>query len=50
MCTERRYADYLFRYFRMHHFVVKFRKKIRLRQQGGIEPPNQNPADVPVQK
>ena len=26
------------------------RKKIRLRQQGGIEPPNQNPADVPVQK
>jgi len=33
----------------MHHFVVKFsEKKFRLRQQVGIDPPNQNPADVPV--
>jgi len=31
----------------MHHFVVKFQKKIRLRRQGGIDPPNQNLADVP---
>jgi len=23
-------------YFRMHHFVVKFSKKFRLRRQGGI--------------
>jgi len=47
---ERRYADHIFTqiYFRMHHFVVKFSKKIRLRRQGGIDPPNQNPADPPA--
>jgi len=32
-------------YFRMHHFVVKFSIFFRLRRQGGIDPPNQNPAD-----
>ena len=39
-CRERRYADHIFiqMYFRMHHFVVKFSKKIRLRRQGGIDP------------
>jgi len=28
-CRERRYADHIFIqiYFRMHHFVVKFKKK-----------------------
>ena len=48
-CRERHYADHMFIqiYFRMHNFVVKFSKKIRLRRQGGIDPPNQNPADVP---
>ena len=25
-------------YFRMHHFVVEFKKKIRLRRQRGIDP------------
>ena len=47
-CKERRYADHIFIqiYFRMHYFVVKFSKKIRLRRQGGIDPPNQNPADA----
>jgi len=46
---ERRYADHIFIqiYFRMHHFVAKFSKKfLRLRRQGGIDPPNQNPADA----
>ena len=49
-CRERRYADHIFIqiYFRMHHFVVKFSKYFRLRRQRGIDPPNQNPADVPV--
>ena len=42
---ERRYADHIFIqiYFRMHHFVVKFSSP---RAQGGIGPPNQNPADT----
>jgi len=32
----------------MHHFVVKFSKDFfALRRQGGIDPPNQKPADVP---
>ena len=50
-CRERRYADHMFIqiYFRMHHFVVKFSNFLRLRWQGGIDRPNQNPADVPVQ-
>jgi len=30
----------------MHHFVVKFSKKFRLMRQGGIDTPNQNPADA----
>ena len=50
-CRERRYADHIFIqiYFRMHHFVViaYFLNILRLRRQGGIDPPNQNPADVP---
>jgi len=50
-CRERRYADLIFIqiYFRMHHFVViaYFLNILRLRRQGGIDPPNQNPADVP---
>jgi len=39
-CRERRYAGHIFIqiYFRMHHFVVKFSKKIRLRRQGGFDP------------
>jgi len=39
-CRERRYADHIFIqiFFRMHHFLVKFSKKNRLRQQGGIDP------------
>ena len=39
-CRERRYADHIFIqiYFRMHHFVVKFSKFLRLRRQGGIDP------------
>ena len=32
----------------MHHFVVKFPNYLRLRRQEGIDPPNQNPADVRV--
>jgi len=32
----------------MHHFVVNFQKKFRLRRQGGIDRANQNPADVPA--
>ena len=49
MCRERRYADHIFiqMYFRIHHFAVKFSKK-NVRRQGGIDPPNQNPAGVPV--
>jgi len=50
-CRERRYADHIFIqiYFRMHHFVVNLKKYfLRLRRQGGIDPPNQNPADVPA--
>jgi len=37
---ERRYVDHMFiqKYFRMHHFVVKFSKFLRLRQQRGIDP------------
>ena len=31
----------------MHHFVVKFSQFLRLSRQGGIDPLNQNPADVP---
>ena len=30
----------------MHYFVVKFSKLIRLRRQGGVDPPNQNHADA----
>jgi len=39
-CRERRYADHIFIqiYFRMHHFVVNFFFKFRLRRQGGIDP------------
>ena len=41
-CREWCYADHIGLFiqifFRMHHFVVKFQKKIRLRQQGGIDP------------
>jgi len=46
-CRERRYADHILIqiYSRMHHFVVKFSKFLRLRRQGGIDPPNQKPAD-----
>jgi len=51
-CRERRYADHIFiiqSYYRVHHFVVKFSKKIlRLRRQRGIDPPSRNPADVPA--
>jgi len=50
-CRERRYADHIFIqiYFRMHHFVVKFFENfLRLRRQGGIDPRNQNSADVPA--
>ena len=45
-CRERRYANHIFIqiYFRMHHF----QNLLRLRRQGGIGPPNQNPADVPA--
>ena len=44
---ERRYADHIFIqiYFRMHHFAVKF-SKLFFVSQGGIDPPNQNPADT----
>ena len=48
-CRERRDADHMFVqiYFRMHRFVVKFSHYFfRLRRQGGIDPPNQNPADA----
>ena len=43
---ERRCADHIFIqiYFRMHHFVAKFSNF--LRRQGGIDRPNQNPADA----
>jgi len=39
-CRERRYADHTFIqiYFRMHHFVVRFQKFLRLRRQVGIDP------------
>ena len=30
----------------MHHFVVKFSKFSSPQAQGGIDPPNQNPADA----
>jgi len=42
-CRERRYADHIFIqiYCRMHYFVVKFQNFLRLRRQGGIDPPNQ---------
>jgi len=48
-CRERRYADHIFIeiYFRMHHFVVKFSKFSSPQAARGIDPPNQNPADVP---
>jgi len=44
------YADHMFIqiYFKMHHFVVKFSQFFRLKRQGGIDPPNQNPAEVPA--
>jgi len=47
---ERRYADHIFIqiYFRMHNFVVNLQNFLFLRRQGGIDPPNQNPADVPA--
>jgi len=50
-CGERRYADHVFiqMYFRMHHFVVKFSKfSSPQAARGGVDPPNQNPADIPV--
>jgi len=31
----------------MHHFVVKFQNFLRLTRQGGIDPPNKSPADIP---
>jgi len=42
------YADYICiqTYFRMHHFVVNFQTFLRLRWQGGIDPPIENPADA----
>ena len=46
---ERRYADHIFIqiYFRMHYFVVKFKKKISSRQAArGHRPPNRNPSDA----
>jgi len=51
-CNKGRYADDIFIqiYFRMHHFVVtfsKFSSPQAARGQWGIDPPNQNPADVP---
>jgi len=47
-CRERRYADHISIqiYFRMHHFVVKFSKFSSPQAARGIDPPNQNPADV----
>ena len=33
-------------YYRLHHFVVKFSKFSLLQAARGIDPPNQNPADV----
>ena len=47
---ERRYADHIFIqiYFRMHIFVVKFSKFSSLQAARGIDPRNQNPADVPA--
>ena len=30
----------------MHHFVLIFQNFLRLRRQGVIDPPNQNPADA----
>jgi len=49
-CRERRYVDHIFIqiYFRMHYFVVNFQNFLRFRRQGGIDPANRNPADVPV--
>jgi len=38
----------IYRYFRMHHFVVKFSKFSSPQAARGRWPPNQNPADVPV--
>ena len=51
-CRERRYADHIFIqiYFRMHHFVVRFSKFSSPQAARGIDPPNQNPADVPDDK
>jgi len=45
---QRRYADQIFIqiYFRMHHFVVRFSKFSSPRAARGIDPPNQNPADI----
>ena len=42
------HADHIFiqMYFRMHHFVVIVFHFLRLRRQGGIDPPNQSPADA----
>ena len=47
-CRERRYADHIFIqiYFSMHHLVVKF---CSLQTARGHLPPNQNPADVPME-
>jgi len=49
-CRERRYADHIFIqiYFRMRHFVVKLLKFFSPQAARGIDPPNQNPADIPV--
>jgi len=51
-CRERRYADHIFIqiYFRMHHIVVKFSKFSSPQAARGIDPPNQNPADIPDPK
>ena len=49
-CRERRYADHIFIQinFKLNHFVVKFSNFSSPQATGGIDPFNQNPADVPV--
>jgi len=46
-CRERRYTDHIQIYFRMHHFAVKLSKFSSPQAEGGIDPPNQNPTEVP---
>ena len=47
---ERRYADHIFNSDSLQNAPYRsqiFKKFLRLRRQRGIDPPNQNPADVP---